>query len=58
MFEAMTSSPFFGLALTLICWWLAVRLPEKRDTDLQSRFGHKRAGDCHPADLPYSAGTL
>ena len=29
MFEAMTSSPFFGLALTLICWWLAVRFQKK-----------------------------
>ena len=29
MFEAVTSSPFFGLALTLGCWCLGVELQRR-----------------------------
>ena len=31
MFEAVTSSPFFGLALTLGCWCLGVELQIGQD---------------------------
>ena len=34
MFEAVTSSPFFGLALTLGCWCLGVELETDRTADL------------------------